>query len=372
MELTIVRTSERVDFTRCRQKWDWGYNHRIQPIRVAPALRFGDLIHQALALWYVPGLAKNGNPKRGRKPWLTFERLYDEQVVAESQEFDVRLDEDEEWVDARTLGVEMLKNYYEEYGRDEQFEIIAPEQAFQIDLYDEETDLYVCTYAGQLDAIIRDLNSGRVGLFEHKTAASIRTDHLQMDEQAGSYWAVAGPWIEETYGEPLEFILYNFLRKGLLDTRPQNNDGLYLNKPEKKDIIHELSLIDVAATPKLTLPALYELARENGLEPERLGAVSKSQPPSLFHRERVYRGETAMHSLLRRVIVQATEMNKCKTGESPIFKSVIGGCTGMFHCQFRDMCELHEDGQDWEALRDATMRVWDPYAAHELQEEKEK
>ena len=33
-------------------------------------------------------------------------------------------------------------------------------------------------------------------------------------------------------------------------------------------------------------------------------------------------------------------------------------------CSFKDMCELHERGSDWETYRNAMYRTEDPYADH--------
>ena len=35
-------------------------------------------------------------------------------------------------------------------------------------------------------------------------------------------------------------------------------------------------------------------------------------------------------------------------------------------CEFRDMCELHETGNDWEMFKEATYGNWDPYSDHEI------
>lgn len=326
-DLFIVRTSERVDYTRCRQRWEWGYVDRLKPKQMAPALRFGDLIHQALAAYYKPGI------KRGPKPWVTFVKVYDQQVKEGMAEFKIKeLSEETEtkWNDARALGIEMLKNYVAEYGADERYKVIHPEMPFQIDLYDENGE-YLCTYVGQLDAVVYDRWNKVYGLMEHKTAAAIQTNHLPMDEQAGSYWTLAPLVLADLgilpEGADLDFILYNFLRKSGKDERPTNEAGQSLNKD---------------------------------------GSVSKIQPAPLFHREIVYRGAHERVAMLQRIAAQVREMKMVQSGELPVFKTILNGCVGMLGCQYHDMCELHECGAEWEELRDATMTVWDPYTAHEL------
>lgn len=325
----VVRTSERVDFTRCRQRWQWAYQDRLRPIYNAPALRFGDLIHQGLAGYYKPGI------KRGPHPAKVFTQAFDLQIEEGKEEFKIRevsADDETKWNDARALGVEMLNNYVAEYGADERYKIVHPEMPFQIDLHDDDGN-YICTYVGQLDAVVKDRVTGHIGLFEHKTAASISTIHLPMDEQAGTYWALAPMVLEHMEilkpGEDLDFILYNFLRKAGKDPRPTNTLGQSLNKD---------------------------------------GTVSKKQPAPLFHRELVYRAPYERGMLMRRIQDQVAVMKRVASGEEPAFKTILNGCTGMLSCQYRDMCELHETGAAWEELRDATMTTWDPYSAHELEQ----
>ena len=206
--------------------------------------------------------------------------------------------------------------------------MIAPEQTFQIDIYDSETGDYICTYVGTVDAIIRNIRTMKIGLFEHKTSKGLPPDYwLPMDEQGGSYWAMTPPWLREhgilKPGEDLDFILYNFLKKKMADTRKKNEAGLSLNLN---------------------------------------GEVSKNQPGPLFYRELVYRNPEARNALISRVEWQAVEMQWVREGVLPVLKNPTKDCR--WDCQFKDMCELHENGADWEAFRDAMFHTWAPYEAH--------
>lgn len=75
--------------------------------------------------------------------------------------------------------------------------------------------------------------------------------------------------------------------------------------------------------------------------------------------------------LIQRIRQQTWEMGQARIGKLPIYKNPSGTypdqhCLG---CEFRDMCELHEEGREWEELRDMTMTTWDPYAAHIIETE---
>lgn len=289
-----------------------------------PALEFGTLVHDSLAAYYKPG------KKRGPHPAGTFLKLYDEQV---ERAFRMR-DENEEWVDAREMGEAVLVHYVEHWGRDSQIEIVAPEMPFKIKLTDIGGKPF--WYVGRFDAMIRWIHTGEYGLFEHKTAGSISTAHLQLDEQAGSYWTFAPWWIRQLQQQgiiprgnrlEMDMILYNFLRKAKPDPRPVDAFGHRLNKD---------------------------------------GSVSKSQPPTYFERVPVYRDEADRKNLLRRIRQEAWEMRMVREGKLPTYKNPSSGYPDR-HCEacpFKEMCELHETGSDWQSYRDQVYGVRDPYTEY--------
>lgn len=322
VQRTFVRTTERKSFANCRQQWWWSFVDGWQAIQTRPALAFGGLVHESLAKWYIPGR------KRGVLPAKAFHRLYNAAIDAGMTDFDIY--NDEEKVDALELGVEMLKNYVTTYGTDDHINVISPELAFQVDMYDG-VGRYLVTYAGSFDLVYEDMSNGQFGLIETKTAASINTRFLSLDEQAGSYWAFAPLVLAKLGkikpGQDIDFILYNHLRKAMADDRPKDSMGRALNKD---------------------------------------GSVSKRQSPALFDRTKVYRDTADRENLMERVRQQASEMNLVREGVLQAWKNPSATypnqqCLG---CQFNDICELHETGRQWEELARFTMTTWDPYEDH--------
>lgn len=312
----MLRNSERKAYKRCRWLWWQAYVRKLEPKRTALPLTFGDLVHQALARWYVPGT------KRGAHPAETFVRLYD--AIDKRGSFTVDAGGLEAWNQARPMGVDMLTHYVQVYGQDEHIRILSPEQAFQVRL--RHRGRYRVTAVGTGDALIQLLTTGRIAMLEHKTAASISTAHLGLDEQAGTYLAVGELWLRDrgilAPDEELDYVLYNFLRKTVRDERPQNDTGQHLNKD---------------------------------------GTVSKRQPPPYFERVPIYRGDADKANLLWRIKAEAYEMQMVRAGELPLYKTPTHECGW---CPMFDACELHESGADWQALLDLTMNHWEPYAAH--------
>lgn len=319
----ITRTVERRSFKRCMLQWQWAwrYGYRIKGKSSLP-LWFGTGIHECLAQWYVgPG------QKRGIHPadyWLDWVGEEVEQIrTAQSDNF-----KEDIWVDARDLGEAMLVGYIERYGRDESWDVVAPEETFQIDIPFRNKEGVLAIYAGTFDLVYRDLSDGSIWLGEHKTAKAISTSHLGLDDQAGSYWAIASRVLQSRgvlkKGDRIEGIMYNFLRKGFSDDRLENEKGQKLNKD---------------------------------------GSVSKNQPSPLFLRHPVDRTKAEQASQLKRIQDEVSWMDIARRNPDRITKNSTQNCH--WDCSFFDMCELHEKGgTQWEEFAKAVYVQQDPYADH--------
>lgn len=322
-EPPIIRTSERRKFKRCPQAWEWAYRYGLKgKFREADALWFGTGVHEALAQWYKgPGLRRGQHPAKYWAKWVGAEIAEIRTAISGDYNEDV-------WVDAKELGVAMLEGYVERYGKDETWDVIAPEESFQIDIPYRNKAGVMAIYAGTFDLVYRDRETGEILLGEHKTAKTISTRHLSLDDQAGAYWAVASKVLQHRgvlkKGETIGGITYNFLRKAMPDTRPENEEGQKLNKD---------------------------------------GSVSKNQPSPLFLREYVPRTRSERATQLRRIQNEAAWMNIARRHPDGIIKTPTMNCA--WDCEFFDMCELHDKGgPEWMEYRDAMFTVRDPYADH--------
>jgi hypothetical protein len=366
----FVRTSERTQFTKCRQSWWWSYKEQRKPNEAfSHPLIFGDMIHRALAEYYVPETRKER--RRGPHPSQTFHRIYNE-MDRRAKDFNIHVD-DERWVNTLELGVAMLEGYIDKWkDEDEDILVLYPEMPFQLDLDDPDTGEYLCTYVGTTDSLVMRMSTRQVGLLEHKTAATISTSHLFIDEQASTYWTLIPEWLLRNEIFPrgkmpeFSFMLYNYLRKGMPEDRPVNDQGQALNKPTKEDLVQALAAKGVSAvsgkpTAKLTKEALETYCATVGIDPEKCGQVSKQQPPPLFHREMVYRGDFERQMTFERIVQQVREMNLVRRGKMPHYKAPSKDCSW---CEWRDLCELHETGNDWRELRKYTTHKWEPYRDH--------
>jgi hypothetical protein len=321
-ETPWIRTSERLTFTRCPQAWEWAYVDRLKPYTPSPALRFGSLIHVALEKFYKPGT------KRGPNPADTFEQEYEKELVAQHK-IGFR-DDDGTWNEAGELGVAMMTAYLSHYGRDTRWRVLHTEKAFHMPVTNR-VGRVIFVYVGVVDLIVEDRLFQFTGFVDHKTTGDNPTqkrEALILDEQTGAYWSYGQDAGLLKKGVKLDGMIFNFMKKSMPDKRPKNAAGLALNKD---------------------------------------GTVSKQQPTPMFHREVVYRNEFDGNSVRNRIRAQAAVMKAMREGVMPVWKT-----PGTLHnphckwCEFKDMCELHESGQDWEAFKKRAFVQHDPYTQHAI------
>lgn len=328
----LVRTSERSAFKKCRWMWDLSFNQGLRQRRDGPVLRFGSLIHEALAAYYVPG--------RKRRPQIlvpAFVKAYERDVL-EAGEFvvygeDGSIEEGEKWQNAKELGIDMLEMYVEHWGPDRKWEVLATEQPFRVPVHNPRTGRYMFTYAGILDLIMRDREKDRIWIWDHKTTGAINLRALGLNEQFGSYWAFGTEWIAEQgllskrEFKDLSGLMVNYLRRARRDDRPKNALGQALNQD---------------------------------------GSVSKRQQADVFHREPTFRTEADRENVRRRAMNDFREMEMVRAGTIAADKSPsIFNCPS---CPWLDACELHETGSDWKPFVQATTEKYDPYSQHEIED----
>ena len=326
--LPIIRTSERRDFKRCPQRWWWTWRDGLKSHDTARALWFGTGIHLALEHFYAPG-----GLKRGRDPikvWRNYAADDGLITMPSGQVNDVT--GTPEYVQALTLGEDMLSGYFEHYGKDPHVYVLAAEKDFQMIIPGRKAGTDACVYAGKWDLLWRDETDNALWLSDHKTARDLSVKHLTLDDQAGSYWALAGQFLRANKligpKEMLKGIEYNILRKYSppIDDRPMDENGLRLNMN---------------------------------------GSISKRQPKGMdyrYLRERVHRTAKERQSQIRRIAVEAEAMDRMRNDRELLYKNPTSDCS--WDCSFFLLCELHERQSDYEEYKSMAYRVEDPYADH--------
>jgi hypothetical protein len=263
----------------------------------------------------------------------------------------------------------MMNGYVEEYGKDPLIEIIQPEMAFQVDIYDK-AGLYLVTLVGRFDAVMRNLRVNRTAVFEHKSTKRMEEVFLnsKYGEQGLSYWFACNLLLRHqgVIGEDewVDGVTYNWLVKRMPDERPVNSMGQRLNKPKKDDLLakcDELG-IDIPRGYR-NVNGLTDLLVAEGVDVVQLGMPSERQPGPLYGRQEMLLDAGSGNMFGKRLRREAVEILWARERKLSIYKNPGDHCRW---CQFKDVCEIHEMEGDWRSMFELDFHTWDPYSDHEL------
>lgn len=365
--LVLLRNSERSSYRRCRWKWEQSYKKRLEPKQRGKALTFGSMVHEALAGWYFPGR------ERGRHPAEAFIEIYDADAELHGGVGFEQYDDDDNKLDARELGWAMLTGYVEKWGDDSHLEVLQPEMGFRIDVYDKQGN-YLVTLVGTSDGPVRNHSTGRINIFEHKTAKKLEDIRINSGygEQGLTYWWGLTMWLRHLKelgpDELIDGVTFNVLRKGMPDERPVNEQGHALNKPKKDALVEACTELGLATKGTIeTLTDRLVAAGQTLRDIELLGEPSARQPTPLFQRQELLLSEAELDQFAIRLRKEAYEMSLVRKGKLPIYKNPTKDCG--WDCPFVNACEIHEMGGDYEGVLEFDFKAWNPYEEHELEAE---
>lgn len=381
LALQMLRTSERTSFKRCAWKWWHEYVIGLRQVDPRPtAADFGSGIHLCLAEWYIPG------KKRGRHPvetWLEWMKDQHGKFVRVDDPDSTEEENVTKFEDARELGEEMLTCYVDKWGKDRSWEIIAPEQRFALRIpHPKISGRSIVMYVGTMDGVFRDHNDGKIKILETKSTNKNLEKFLvetQFTEQFGGYDSVATKVLRKQGligpKEVVSGMTYNMLRRAKQDTRPVGPDGRRHNQPNKENYAKALegqtiNGVEWYADELMKLPitskvdgkdTLATLAEKSGTVV--LGDVSAKQPTPWFMRETFTRAGAERARQITRIGEEALHMRAIRRGQLPILKNPTMDCS--WQCQFFQLCQLDESGDDTEFYRDSVYEKVDPYADHQ-------
>lgn len=322
-DLPLIRHSERVDFKRCQTKWYWHWRKGLFPTaRSFGALELGTWWHVAMQIHYTERHSVHTAFDNVTAEALAVAR---DNLIPEYQY--------EKAIELANLGMAMAKAYDAKYGDDPGINVMAAELPLEFEITDTDGTL-LAVHKLKPDLVYTDEN-GDVWLMEHKTAASIRLEHLVIDDQARPYAAMAARALFKLgyIKRPEDFkgIMYNFARKAVPDARPTNVEGKYLNKN---------------------------------------GSVSKSQPPAYFLRHPIVLTRADKAIALRRLqletrkITDLTRLLRTKeVGPELLDKTPHMSCPKF--CQYFTMCVTEEHGGDISEMQRSMYARQNPYTYDE-------
>jgi hypothetical protein len=212
-----IHTSDRTNFKRCRQRWDFSSNIRgnLEPKKPITPLWFGTGIHEALAAYYDPTTGeieyfRNGQgiltKSEGRDPdygIFVFENFVGSWLTSLGEPGEDQILWAKENLE---LGLGMLDNYFKWAPKNDDFEVIWVEREYKVGI----PGLPGVSYSFRCDGLIKTKH--HTWLLEHKTTAQFpdQTEWLMMDDQCGSYL-----WGLSQLDPPIfaEGVVYNELKK---------------------------------------------------------------------------------------------------------------------------------------------------------------
>lgn len=324
--IRAIRRGERADYYRCPKMWYWRWRKGlVLKAKQFGALELGSWVHLALAEWYGHGTKRNGD--LAAKFYSVAMNAITNGIQDGAPDYVI-----EQAEELLSLGEEMMKAYQSYYKGDPGISVIEAELPLEFTISQE--DQIVAIHKLKPDLVFRDRHK-RVWLMEHKTAKSIRTEHLPIDNQARPYGVMAEPSLRKLGlikgSEEFAGILYNYLRKGLPDLRPTNQKGQQLNKD---------------------------------------GSVSKRQSIPLFFRKPIRMTRKAKIITLRRiqqdaiVLTRLTEaIHNGDVDPMMIPKVPHHSCPKI--CPFFAMCVAEEEGTDIRLMERALYIRRDPYVYEE-------
>lgn len=302
----------------------WAWREGLVPVTEDRGARwFGTGMHLCFAEWYVPGM-KRGRPLE--ETWDQFTK--DSYETIRTQVVDDNDEHVTTYEDARELGFDMIRQYRRMYGDDPHWEVLVPEKRFAVLIPKRErlTEA-IARFVGTWDLVVRDLNDGKVKIVDHKNVGTIKTKHLTIDEQKGSYISMGTFYLRQEgilgSKESIRGMEYNFLRKAKRDIRPEDELGQKLNKD---------------------------------------GSVSKRQPTPNFLRHFEGMSPRQRNNQILRISAEVEVMNMVRSGELPVLKTPTERCP--YDCDFFDLCEMHEEGVDISEYKRMAFRRRDPYFDH--------
>jgi hypothetical protein len=413
-DIIPIHASDRGTFKYCRRQWAWSSPSRANLVPKAHVYGiyepfwFGEGIHLALEKFYDPDLKED--PAVVWMTWFDLQ-VYGGEVVKE--ELRGLMDRDpqptnhgtfkvdglsdllpffdaEHFEQVRDLGRGMM-DFYKDYAEEnDDFEVLAVEHDFSVPLQEPRTDrpmymedtrrmpenwepdydtenyfgplmfvqngtIYKQVHArGRMDKVIREYNTNRHGILDHKTTSKLDNDyfrHLELDEQCTAYmWA--GQREAEMYDleyKKLDYIIYEGIMKGYPRVPTILSNGMPSLSRTKEtttarkfaETIRVLNL-QVVFEQDAKMQSYYQWLLEQG-------------DKRYIDRKETWRNKIQLRNMGLRLYYEAEDMlNNPRLYPSPKKEY------GCLNCRFRAPCVAAETGGDYKSIiEDGYVENWD-------------
>ena len=343
----LIRSSDRELFKRCRRAWDFGSSARqnLEPLRPRRVFDFDRAVHDALAVYYFPGmwewdraivlpLAIDGFLKSMQKQR---DRYVEHQKLSVEQEQD--------WDRHLELGAELLNRYFQWAPAVDRFSPIRVETRFEVNVPDPLNpgqDLVApegipIRYQGRIDLLAVD-GSDAYWLVKHRVVEKKWSDidQLLLDQQSVSYcWA----WEHFFLGMKIAGVIYNEIRRDVSG---------------KTDMQTDTGRAVAGAEPVAGHRRMYA---QPVREPEQ---VIKQQGNEFFRRTQVPRSRKELKNIGRQLALEILDMTDQGVRLYP--NPSRENCAG---CDYVAPCIAMNESASVSAILETSYRTRDERAAEE-------
>jgi len=328
-DIIEIHTHDRINFKRCRWKWDFESGlrkHLVLKDSSNKNLWFGTGIHFAMEDYH--GYRRFSSPMHAFQAYYdAFETYYPEYMPVEHE-------------DLLELGLQMLDYYPLWLRQRNEFETLwidgKPQVEVEFSIEIPELSKYAgktVVYQGAFDRVVVDPH-GRLWLMDYKTASRFDTDKLELDPQVSAYcWAA-----EQYYEREVEGMIYLQLKK----STPQYpkvlaKGGLSVDKRQYTTYnLFRIALTDLGYDLE-SLPPKYDEYLQYLLEQETLDG------DRFIRWDRVRRNAYFKESEYNLIVTEGYDMLDPNVR---LYPNPTPQCAGS--CDFRCVCLAMRDGSDYQ------------------------
>jgi len=344
----IIRSYERTAFKRCRRAWDFGSRSRqnYEPLVPARAFDLEKAVHDALALWYFPGMWEWDRSLVRGFAMEGFHKSMRKQLDAYAAVADVSEAQEEEWEAQMGEGQRLLDRYFAWAPGVDAFSPVRVDTDFDANVPDPANmgvDLVVpgggpIHYQGRVDALVVDAFDA-YWIMDHRLVVDGEWENLNqllLDEQSiAACWA----WEIYYYGMKIAGTIHNELRLGA----PETADAAPGKLPPTPAVAEP-----EAETPPYDVVGRRRLYMEAIRVPDERVQVSGNEA---FRRTRITRTRAELEACGRQVAEEALEMTSPGLIVYP--SPSVANCAP---CPYREPCIALNMGTDERAILEANYR----------------
>jgi len=328
-------------FKCCRRAWDLGSRSRqnYEPVQPTQAFDFDKAMHEALALYYFPGMWEWNREVVIPMVLEGFIRSMREQRDRCLKRRAFSAEEEQAWNEHLEIGESILVHYSEWAPATDRFEPIRVAPDFEVNIPDPtlpgqdlvapgSTPVVPIRYRGRFDALAMDGHDA-YWIIEHRIGEAFADlDLLLLDEQS-----VAACWAWQIFcpGMRIAGVIYNELRKAI----PVRLGATAL--PARSVLTQQGAL--KRRTPPAQLRGLYRKAVQ---EPEKR---IEQQGNEFFRRTQIARSQNELESAGRQIALEVFEIAdpQLRLYPNPVWEN----CS---RCDYRQPCKAMYEGTDAAAI----------------------